>query len=116
MALALADAGAEPDEGGLRQRPRSSTPWATGPRPHAMARASCTHHLGRRAGSAGTKRSTVTLWAPAGPSRSGIVALALHHGYLPGTLNHHESQSGNAPKPASLPRPPQGEASRLGWG
>ena len=105
MALALADAGAEPEEVDYVNAHGSSTPLGDRAEATAMARV-FGPHLGRVRVS-GTKPLYGHPLGASGAIETAIVALALHHGFLPGTLEPPRGQPGLA-RSRPHPRPPAG--------
>ena len=93
--------------GGLRQRPRQLHPPGRPGRGHRDG-PRLWPHLGRVRVS-GTKPLYGHPLGASGAIETAIVALALHHGFLPGTLNHHEASPGS-PEAGLTHVPPQGEA------
>jgi 3-oxoacyl-[acyl-carrier-protein] synthase II len=107
MVLALADAGVEPEDVDYVNAHGSSTPLGDRAEATAMARV-FGPHLGRVRVS-GTKPLYGHPLGASGAIETAIVALALHRGFLPGTLNHHEASPGS-PEALLTHVPPEGEA------
>ena len=86
MKNALADAGIRPDQVGYINAHGTSTPM--GDRVETIAIKMVFGEYAYKLGISSTKSSTGHLLGAAGGLETGIVALALHHGVLPPTINY----------------------------
>ena len=107
MTLALADAGVAPDEVDYVNAHGSSTTLGDRAEAVAMARVFDAHL--RRLRVSGTKPLYGHPLGASGAIEAGIVALALHHGFVPGALNHHQADP-CSPEAALRYVAPEGEA------
>lgn len=107
MALALADAGARPEEVGYINAHGTSTPFNDRTETLAIKKAFGDH--ARRIGVSSTKSMTGHLLGAAGGVEAGITALCLRHGVMTPTINHEVPDPEcdldyvpNAARPAAL--------------